>query len=123
MLLSSSRYRHGKGIGVGDFILFRSPYHLHDHSAKRVVGMPGDLVLRSAPRGDDKRHPEDMMIEVPEGHVWVIGDNLPWSRDSHMYGPIPMGMIKGKILAKAKTPFGWERIPNSLEPAQFAGDQ
>jgi len=45
-----------------------------------------------------------MMVQVPEGHVWLAGDNLPYTRDSRTYGPLPIGLIKGKIIASSH---GW----------------
>lgn len=51
---------------------------------------------------------------MPEGHCWVLGDNLPVSRDSRVYGPLPMGLIKGKVVAKV-WPWGEKKwIENSL---------
>lgn len=40
------------------------------------------------------------MAQVPPGHVWLIGDNLPASRDSRLYGPVPMALIDGKVIAR-----------------------
>ncbi|EDU43036.1 hypothetical protein PTRG_09985 [Pyrenophora tritici-repentis Pt-1C-BFP] len=42
---------------------------------------------------------KEELIRVPEGHCWVQGDNLEWSRDSRLYGPLPLGLIKSKVLA------------------------
>jgi len=36
---------------------------------------------------------------VPEGHVWVEGDNWRESRDSNWYGPISKSLILGKAKA------------------------
>ncbi|TID30268.1 hypothetical protein CANINC_001148 [Pichia inconspicua] len=44
------------------------------------------------------RDPYDMYIIVPEGHVWVTGDNLSDSVDSRTYNVLPMGLIGGKII-------------------------
>ena len=41
-----------------------------------------------------------MCGKIPEGHCWLAGDNLPDSRDSRDYGPLPMALIKGKVIAK-----------------------
>ena len=39
-------------------------------------------------------------IEVPDGHIWVEGDN-PWnSSDSRNYGAIPASLIMGRVLCR-----------------------
>ncbi|XP_010638716.1 mitochondrial inner membrane protease subunit 1 isoform X2 [Fukomys damarensis] len=38
--------------------------------------------------------------KVPTGHVWLEGDNLQNSTDSRFYGPIPYGLIRGRIFFK-----------------------
>ena len=103
---------------------------------KRVVGMPGDFVVKDAPAGGGEvmmgeggmveklgggdfygvEGSEKMMLQVPEGHCWVSGDNLPESRDSRTYGPLPVGLIKGKVIAKV-WPLGEAKwIENNLQP-------
>lgn len=37
------------------------------------------------------------VIEVPEGRVWVLGDNPSMSYDSRYYGPLPISLIEGRI--------------------------
>lgn len=44
------------------------------------------------------RNPYDQYIIVPEGHVWLTGDNLSDSVDSRTYSVLPMGLIGGKII-------------------------
>ena len=34
---------------------------------------------------------------MPKGHVWVQGDNIYASRDSRDFGPVPYGLIYGKV--------------------------
>ncbi|KAI9716234.1 MAG: hypothetical protein M1812_005459 [Candelaria pacifica] len=87
--------RRGRGIEVGDIVSFKNPLDWRNGALKRVVGMPGDFVLRDTP---DKG--EGTMIQVPEGHCWLAGDNIPQSRDSRMYGPLPLALIKGKVIAR-----------------------
>lgn len=59
-----------------------------------------------------------MRHQVPEGHCWVIGDNLPWSRDSRHFGPMPLALIKGKVIAKVLPWSERKRIENRLQPVQ-----
>ena len=53
--------------------------------------------------------------QVPDGHCWLLGDNLPESRDSRVYGPLPLALIKGKVVAKVLplSDVGW--IDNGLQ--------
>lgn len=37
---------------------------------------------------------------VPEGEVWVMGDNRTNSQDSRYFGPIPVSTILGKAMVK-----------------------
>ncbi|PGH05157.1 hypothetical protein AJ80_08393 [Polytolypa hystricis UAMH7299] len=121
-VLVSKFYKYGKSIQVGDMVVIRHPFFLHSHAGKRVVGMPGDFVLKNAPFKDGVGKGEDLMIQVPEGHVWLTGDNLPWSRDSREYGPVPLGLVIGKVVARAwpLSKIGW--FLNTMEPAQFSDD-
>ncbi len=36
-------------------------------------------------------------LTIPPGHVYVIGDNVPWSIDSRQQGPIPTSRILGRV--------------------------
>jgi hypothetical protein len=37
-------------------------------------------------------------LQVPPGHIWLQGDNLTMSRDSREYGPVPLAMLKGRVM-------------------------
>ncbi|KAI0470970.1 peptidase S24/S26A/S26B/S26C [Xylariaceae sp. FL0804] len=128
----------GRGLRVGDCVLYAIPVEPSAGAVKRVVGMPGDYVLRHSPGGArDGGGAEEAgdadgesggrgsgsgnasMIQVPRGHVYVVGDNLPWSRDSRDFGPLPMALIRGKIVAHAElngwNPLRWfTRVENAL---------
>ncbi|KAL6721802.1 hypothetical protein ACLMJK_000907 [Lecanora helva] len=59
---------------------------------------------------------KDMMIQVPEGHCWVLGDNLEESRDSRVYGPLPLALIMGKAVAKIWPLRERKWLENNLQP-------
>jgi inner membrane protease subunit 1 len=109
-ILYSSLHRRGRNIKVGDVITYINPVLPHTFGCKRVVGMPGDFVSVVTPgRGDgdfgkddaegDWANVKEQVIQVPEGHCWVAGDNMEWSRDSRLFGPLPLGLVKAKVLA------------------------
>jgi hypothetical protein len=54
----SKYYRRGRGIAVGDLVSFKHPIKHGEHALKRVIGLPGDLVLMNTPGKSDA------MIEV-----------------------------------------------------------
>ncbi|OCF38349.1 signal peptidase I [Kwoniella heveanensis CBS 569] len=66
---------------------------VEDPEAHISVSGPGTL---AKPR----RSGEGQWVKVPKGHVWLVGDNLSNSTDSRKYGPVPIAMVKGKVLAR-----------------------
>lgn len=103
-----------KELRIGDLVQYRIPILENADGIKRLVGLPGDYVCMGTPgeRG------EEQMIQVPEGHCWVLGDNLTASRDSRIFGPLPLALIKGKVVARV-LPYGqsgW--LHNPLQPAE-----
>ncbi|WOH12000.1 hypothetical protein DCAR_0831496 [Daucus carota subsp. sativus] len=88
--------RLGK-VGRNDIVLIRSPEDPRKIVTKRIVGVEGDDVRYSLnPERDDTFE----TIVVPKGHVWIEGDNKYMSRDSKNFGPVPYGMIQGRIFWK-----------------------
>ena len=49
------------------------------------------------------------MVTVPEGHLWLEGDNPIYSIDSRHYGPIPIKSVRGRLVARL---FPWNRAGN-----------
>ncbi|CAN8290744.1 unnamed protein product [Cochlearia groenlandica] len=70
----------------GDIVVFRSPQEPNKTPLKRVIGIEGDSVTY-----------DSKTIVVPKGHVWVQGDYNN-SKDSRAFGPIPYGLIQGRVL-------------------------
>lgn len=116
-VLISRYYRRGRGVQVGDVVVFAHPLKEDGRAVKRVIGMPGDYVLRDSPH--TARVP--VMIQVPAGHCYVVGDNLDHSRDSRMFGPLPLALVKGKIVASyepSMRDWMWfKQIPGGLQEA------
>ncbi|KAI0884399.1 LexA/Signal peptidase [Annulohypoxylon maeteangense] len=114
--ITDRSYRRGRGVRVGDCVVYSIPVDPGEQGVKRVMGMPGDYVLLNAPGVGNGN-----MIQIPKGHCYLTGDNLPWSRDSRDFGPLPMGLIKGKVISKMVVdswwPFDWfSRVENGLHP-------
>ncbi|VFQ81571.1 unnamed protein product [Cuscuta campestris] len=79
----------------GDVVLVRSPDNPRKIINKRVVGMAGDTVKFVAdPNNCDK---EETLV-VPQGHVWIEGDFKYNTNDSRKFGPVPYGLIQGRII-------------------------
>ena len=79
---------------------------------KRVIGLPGDTlefkggyVYRNGEKLDEPytNEPGKMKFErstpvvVPEGYVFVMGDNRNHSSDGRFIGPVPIDHILGKV--------------------------
>ncbi|KAI0361237.1 signal peptidase I family protein [Trametes cingulata] len=81
----------------GELVTYVSPADPSRIVCKRVTGLPGDVICVD-PTG--KYAPSTEHVVIPRNHIWVTGDNLPWSRDSRIYGPVPLGLIRGKLYAR-----------------------
>jgi signal peptidase I len=98
----------------GDIIVFKSPYE-DRLLIKRLVALEGDTVevregkvyvngelfltgLPDEPDTPDGALPEYTNLTVPEGMVYILGDNRQYSLDSTEFGPIEMDWIKGRAI-------------------------
>ena len=61
---------------------------------KRIRGLEGDVIYYR----DKNRIPT--FLKVPDGHVWLLGDNASNSNDSRYYGPVPIGLLLGRVVVK-----------------------
>ena len=82
-----------------------------DHLVKRIIGLPGDHVVccnalgqitingapideldyLNLPDGDTAASNEPFDVVVPEGSLWLLGDNRDRSRDSRAHQDLPSG--------------------------------
>jgi signal peptidase I len=98
----------------GDIVVFRSVDNPDEDLIKRVVGVPGDeiavrrgrLILNGEPQKEpytNKNFPDRSFYArttVPEGHVFVMGDNRGNSADSRVFGPLPKKNIEGEAFLR-----------------------
>ena len=98
----------------GDIVVFRSVDEPDEDLIKRVVGVPGDeiavrrgrLILNGEPQKEpytNKNFPDRSFYArttVPEGHVFVMGDNRGNSADSRVFGPLPKKNIEGEAFLR-----------------------
>mmetsp|Transcript_14453 Transcript_14453/g.21726 ORF Transcript_14453/g.21726 Transcript_14453/m.21726 type:complete len:166 (+) Transcript_14453:49-546(+) len=68
---------------------------------KRIAGMPGEKVFFRNSVGFP------VFVTVPPGHVWLLGDNASNSNDSRKYGPVPIGLLRGRVayIVELRFPF------------------
>ncbi len=93
---------------TGQIIVFRSPVMKNQDWIKRVIGVPGDTisVKNNVVYINGKRYHEPFLkyrasmnvppTKVPQGHLWVEGDNRPKSFDSRYFGLLSMKRLKGQ---------------------------
>ena len=77
---------------------------------KRVLALPGERVevrrghvwINAAQLAEPWvmyfGGPDYPATSVPRDHVFILGDNRAESRDSRMFGPVPLSEIEGRVL-------------------------
>jgi signal peptidase I len=100
----------------GDVVVFKSPKNPDIEYIKRIIALPNDVIevrdsevyvnntLLSEPyisaktnlwEGGYLKNGEPLMI--PDGEIFVMGDNRPRSSDSREFGPVPVSSIIGHV--------------------------
>lgn len=84
---------------------------------KRVIGTPGDVLTLQGSNvykngtllSEDYVNPaekpaySEVTVTVPEGYIWVMGDNRNHSSDSRVIGLVPIENVIGKLKFKIKS--------------------
>jgi signal peptidase I len=120
VLVNKLAYRMGTATR-GDIIVFRSTTATDLDLIKRIVGVPGDqITIGSGHVAINGQTLTETYInaapnysgtwKVPDGYLFVLGDNRNDSSDSHMWGYLPEKNIIGKALLIYWPPPEWAMI-------------
>ena len=120
VLVNRLAYRLGAP-APGDIIVFRSINQADLDLIKRIVGTPGDQIaigdgkvvlngttltepyINAAPRYAGR-------WSVPDGYLFVLGDNRNDSSDSHAWGLLPIQNVIGKAILIYWPPPEWAML-------------
>ncbi|MCL6430176.1 MAG: signal peptidase I [Anaerolineae bacterium] len=92
----------------GDIVVLKLPNHRSDALIKRVIGLPGETVeirdgvvlINGEPLDEPYLNQSTYQgmppRVVPEGEVFVLGDNRGFSNDSRAFGFVPFSDIVGR---------------------------
>ena len=125
ILVNKLAYKTGEPTR-GDIIVFIFPVNPQEDLIKRVIGLPGETVsvhsgvvsvngvpltepyIASPPAYDG-----DWVI--PDGQLFVLGDNRNDSRDSHQWRFLPLENVIGKAVLIYWPPEEWQVINQDLQ--------
>jgi signal peptidase I len=120
VLVNRLAYRIGEP-ARGDIVVFRSTTNFDLDLIKRIIGVPGDdvrvadgrvvvngLALSEPYINAEPRYSGEW--SVPQGYLFVLGDNRNDSSDSHAWGLLPIQNVIGKAILIYWPPPDWAMI-------------
>ena len=120
VLVNKLAYRIGSPTR-GDIIVFQSTTVKDLDLIKRVIGLPGDHIVIGGDKvsinGQTLTEPYIAATpnysgdwNVPNGYLFVLGDNRNDSSDSHAWGFLPIKNVVGKALLIYWPPNEWAMV-------------
>ena len=97
---------------VGDVVISTCPYNPGKNVCKRVTAVAGDKLPVPALRFEQSIDKSDV---IPPGYCYLRGDNASNSFDSRSYGPIPVSLIKGRVVCKLRLSYPFVHAVESYE--------
>lgn len=102
-----------------DIVICRNPEDPDTYICKRILSVAGETIPEekiwqahiNSVIASLQGYADDLKC-VPEGHVWLEGDNFTNSIDSRYFGPVPLGLVKSRVLLKIWPPLSFCNMTN-----------
>jgi signal peptidase I len=125
ILVNRLAYKIGQPVR-GDIVVFSFPMDPKQDLIKRVIGLPGETIsvldgkvlVNGVPLDEPYIAAPPIYNNtwvVPEGQLFVLGDNRNESKDSHEWGMLPMENVVGRAILIYWPPAQWQVIDPATE--------